>query len=772
VSFLTAGLLGVYWVATAQDGRTPWPPPPVKLDEVGSSLSPLPPLTPPIQPQSGKSPVPADSKSAAEKKPGPVRKWLSGILPAAGPEAAKAKPGHGGIQQAGYHDGGQDIPPPIPPKLTVPPATPPTMPPAVESEPRLAPMAPPLALPLDLPPIPMPALPSNTGAPPTMPVADPPRADPIKSVITEPIQQVPVPEPGPAKSAGPGIAKTMPALESTQTGAAAADTLSKGTPSNAGPSGTGKPPAFVIINPRKSDGASGSLVSAPALPTAAATGQGTGLPLPDPLPPQPKPGVGSVSKSSQPGDSGTTLLGVQTPHLTVEKRGSVVSRPGEPSSFQILVRNLGPVTANQVRVEDDLPGDAKVLSADPAPQLQGNRAMWLLNAIPSGGSAVLSFSLQLGASGSLSHSTSVTVLGTGTVTTAASPPKASPSSIASAALAVKVAAPAGVAVGRPVVFEVTYANQSNQRMTGLVLHALLSPGLRHPIGQSIEADVGDLEPGSSKTVKVEAGAVLAGPQGMQVRIARTGGPEASAQAVLDVVSAVTGVGVQQAPATRLFLGKTSDLKLEITNHTGKPIRHVAVVSYLPENVDYVVASDRGNYQPNGRTVNWLVDTLAAGQTQVLQVRVQGKIAGQLAHQVIARADGVSESKSSAMLAVEGTADLAIALQGENALEVGKEAVYEVRIGNPGSGPNTNVRVEMTFAPGILPRNGTGPSPFRVDGQTVVFDNLSVLVAQGQAVYRVAAVGQSPGDRRVRVSVTSDQVRTPATRENSTRVYRD
>jgi len=148
------------------------------------------------------------------------------------------------------------------------------------------------------------------------------------------------------------------------------------------------------------------------------------------------------------------------------------------------------------------------------------------------------------------------------------------------------------------------------------------------------------------------------------------------------------------------------------------------------------------------------------------------VAGQQPHQVAARADGVSETKTSAVLAVEGTTDLAVALVGENALEVGKEAVYEVRIANPGSGPNTGVRLEMTFAPGIMPRNAAGPSPFRVEGQTVIFDNLSVLVPQGQAVYRVAAVGQAPGDCRVRVSVTSDQVRTPAMRENNTRVYRD
>ncbi len=55
---------------------------------------------------------------------------------------------------------------------------------------------------------------------------------------------------------------------------------------------------------------------------------------------------------------------------------------------------------------------------------------------------------------------------------------------------------------------------------------------------------------------------------------------------------------------------------------------------------------------------------------------------------------------------------------------------------------------------------------------MIFEGLSTLVAQGQAVYRVSAVGQVPGDARVRASVTSDQVRTPAVREMGTRVYRD
>jgi hypothetical protein len=55
---------------------------------------------------------------------------------------------------------------------------------------------------------------------------------------------------------------------------------------------------------------------------------------------------------------------------------------------------------------------------------------------------------------------------------------------------------------------------------------------------------------------------------------------------------------------------------------------------------------------------------------------------------------------------------------------------------------------------------------------VIFESLQMLAPQGQTSFRVAALGQLIGDQRVRATVASDQVRSPATREQGVRVYRD
>jgi hypothetical protein len=263
-----------------------------------------------------------------------------------------------------------------------------------------------------------------------------------------------------------------------------------------------------------------------------------------------------------------------------------------------------------------------------------------------------------------------------------------------------------------------------------------------------------------------------GRQGLQARITNAGQPDVVGQAALDVVPAGAGLVVQQAASTRLVMGRTADLRIEVTNHSAKPMRHVSIVSSLPEGVDFVGASDHGLYQPAGRTTSWLLDPLAAGQTHALVLRVQPKGAGQLTHPVVARADGIPESKSTASLTIDGTADLAIELQGDNAVEIGREIAYEIRIANPGGAANTNVRVELAFTPGVVPRSAQGPSAFRIDGQTVIFEAVPTLAAQGQTVYRVVAMGQTAGDQRMRAAVVSDQVRIPVTREKGTKVYRD
>ena len=85
---VTAGLLGAYWVATAQEGGSPWPRPPVRTEGPG-------PQSPAAPAKNNAGPVPSDAKAPAnEKKSGPIRKFIARFVPQAFAPEPKKHPKH------------------------------------------------------------------------------------------------------------------------------------------------------------------------------------------------------------------------------------------------------------------------------------------------------------------------------------------------------------------------------------------------------------------------------------------------------------------------------------------------------------------------------------------------------------------------------------------------------------------------------------------------------------------------------------------------------
>ncbi len=265
-----------------------------------------------------------------------------------------------------------------------------------------------------------------------------------------------------------------------------------------------------------------------------------------------------------------------------------------------------------------------------------------------------------------------------------------------------------------------------------------------------------------------------GRQAIDVKITTQSGVEANGQGSVQVLQPNgAGVSVQQAPTARLFLDKDAEIRIEVTNLQTEGLKNVAVLDTLPEGVEFIAASDRGLYRADTRTAHWLLDYLAAGQTQTLTLRVQAKALGHFDNAVSARTEAQQEIASSAKLHVQAISDLALKVtERDNTIEVGKATVYEIKVTNNGSAPATGVQVRATFPDGMAPSQIRGPTLHRVDGSDVIFASLGNLQPQGEAVYYVTALAQAPGNHRFRAQVVSDQEATPIAREERTFAYRD
>ncbi len=728
IALVVMGLLGIYWAVCAQDRGPLFAPPSVlPTDGVDKKSA----AKYPYQAQSLKDKKKSDPTlivpAEVYEVPRPIRSDVEepkrGVL--------------GVVQMEG------DGPLPLPPPTFPPTPTGPVLPTPMSEMPQPLPI-------LDTKPIPMPIL------------------EPTKVLIIEPVvKEAPPKKATPNEAPLPTVVIPPPAvIPEVKAAPPAPTTINMPT---VAPPAPARSRAFVRIKP--------AVIETPS-PFVDKLG-------PDPLvlagqnklsiPPPP------IAASAGPAD----LMNLQTPGVTVEKRDALRRDPqwsafgdtgmieaGETRTYQLVIRNRGPVPAQQIRIEDELPPNARIVSAAPTPVIEGNKAQWLLSNLGVNQEQILQITLQATSNQKLKGRTSVQVgASSETITTALRPRNDA------ASMAIQLTGPNSVSVGKSAVFEVRVVNQSSQPLTGLTLFGALPEGMVMKVKddagtrdeREIKGEIDEtIQPGESKILKMPASAVKAGRWTVAVKVTAQGGFEASATTSIEIAGQT--LHLHQAPATRMFIGRDGDLRVELTNHTSKPLRNVAVADRLPEGLDFIEASERGLYQANSRTVYWLIDQMPAGKTQTLVVRVNGAKAGQHQNVVFAKADGVAEMQCTGVVALDGVADLTMrVVDRDPIIEQGKETVYEIRVHNPGNAPVSNVQLQGHFPPGMTPRNAQANAKVTVDANGVVFEPIAALEPNGEAIFRVTAMAQAMGDQRVRFAVVSDQVRTPVQREISTRV---
>ncbi|MFO0865735.1 MAG: hypothetical protein U0744_13970 [Gemmataceae bacterium] len=498
-----------------------------------------------------------------------------------------------------------------------------------------------------------------------------------------------------------------------------------------------------------------------------------------------------------------------TPQLTVEKRGPFAQKLGPALAYQILVRNVGQTPAANIRVEDEIPGSIKLIDCDPRPDsYEGDKAIWKIASLRPGEERVIQLKLQSDRPGEMASTTAVHVFASTSFRTKILPgekgekgntllddegpnlfPPAPKTDVnrtsfdPSRSFSVD-AKSVGVKVGATATIEVVVTNRTPAPLEGLQMFAKVPSGLKHPRGNEIFADLPAIKPNDTRTFKVPLSAPVAGSHQVEVRIVGKGG-EASTITTVDVgnggVSSI-GVGagsgtaalsVTQPAVTRLALNRDGEVQIQVTNHQEKNLRNIELLDRLPNNLEFVGASDRGLYQQATRTVHWLIDSLPAGQTRTVSLKVQPKAPGQFPHEVVARAMHLPEQKSAGTVEVEGFASLTLKIRDrEDPVEIGKDAVYDIVLENRGSTAATNVRIAVLMDDGMTPRTANGSQAFQVQGRTITFAPIARLAPGSTATLQVMTTASQPGDRRVRVQATSDQQTTPVWREESTTAYRE
>lgn len=500
-------------------------------------------------------------------------------------------------------------------------------------------------------------------------------------------------------------------------------------------------------------------------PPAAAFGS---PPLSGPVPPSPpvaSQNHGGTTGQGRPGPM--QLEGMQTPQVTVEKRGPREVQVGKPARYEIVVRNVGAAVAHDVVLRDAIPAGSSLITttppASPASSTEGSSGdlVWMLGVLGPGNETKVAMEVMPEAEGEIGSVASVTFRADATIRSRATKPS----------LQLDADEPKAVLIGKPINFTIKVTNPGTGVATGVVLEGVLPEGVTHRAGRELEFDVGQLRPGETRSIDLSLATSGPGVHALKL-VARADGRLEVEQTVPLEVTAPTLEIAAEMPARR-YLQRPATCRITMANTGTAPAKSVELATQLPPGMKFVRANNAGYYDERTHRVLWSLEELPAGDAGTVELVVMPVSLGPQKFVTAARnPDGLSDQIAST-IEVEGLAALSFEVaDSEDPIEIDGQTEYVIRVGNQGTKAASGVRLSASLLGEMEPIDAKGPAAHRVENLTVLFEPLARLAPSEEAVFRIRVRGRREGDQRVQVQITSDDHPAPITKEEITRVYAD
>ena len=464
----------------------------------------------------------------------------------------------------------------------------------------------------------------------------------------------------------------------------------------------------------------------------------------------------------------TTSVEWAAPQLALDVRMPKVTAQDREIPVTLQVTNTGPVETSAVTIRAAVPEGMELVSVDPPAKTQiGRERGWPIGVLAPGGKQEVRMTVKPTRRGGVTlRATAGTVDGLLTEAVAST-------EIGTAALKVSVQPAGVVAVGQRVPIRATVSNPSGITVENAVLWLTVPPGLEHDTGKAaVEATVGTLPAGQSRTVDVPLIARQSGKYTLTMNVTADGGLSEKASTTVEVKK--TDLKVNIAGPETLAPNTDGVYEIALRNPGEVPLRNVIVRATLPPALAAKSATDQGRVSARDM-VQWTFDSLAPNELRKLKVSVTADRPGdRAAVQVDVASDGGKglTAKAETPVTVAGKPALVLDLaEPREAIPVGRRGQYRVRVRNLGTGPAKDVTVSAELPAEYANARGTGANgaTVRTEGSKITFPTIPELPAGGTAVMMIDVEGAKVGTARVRAEVMASYLSQPLREEQASRV---
>ena len=451
------------------------------------------------------------------------------------------------------------------------------------------------------------------------------------------------------------------------------------------------------------------------------------------------------------------------PAIAVTKSAPATAVVGESFVYPIRVSNPGQVAANSVVLTDTLPDGIAYVDSTPKADVSGQKLSWSLGTIRASGARSVAVTVKGTRTGTFENVTDV-VAADGLKDRASAVTR-----IIQPALTLTKTAPAEALLCDQIQYSIIVKNTGDAPAKNVVIVDEFPEGLTMLDGRKkAEFIIGTLQPGQSKAGRATMKASKTGTYNNEAVVTGDGGLRATASSKTVVTVPKLSV-TKVAPQTR-FVGRAINYKITVANSGDAAAKNTVLVETLPSNATLVSVSNGG--QASGGKVTWQLGTIAPNGSKTVTVSMKSTALGDARSSAVATAY-CSKASGDAVTVVKGIpAILLECVDVADPIELGAKETYVISVTNQGSAKATNIVIKCTIPAEQEYISAAADTKATVDGKTVTFAPLKSLAPRGKAVYRVVTKGVKTGDTRFKVSLTSDQMTSPAEETESTNIFTD